>query len=113
MGLILSAILIFMIYSNILDSPFIFDDNANIKENTHIRINEFTLSNMLDAGYKSICFRRPVANISFALNYSIGGKEVAEDIQTVQFQIPDAGKILFCGLRILSSRLALPLSPTV
>ena len=58
------------IYSNTLKVPFIFDD-VHIYENPHIRIT--TLSDIGKAGFNSSSFKtsslRPVAYISFALNY--------------------------------------------
>lgn len=60
---------VFLIYSNNLNGPFIFDDDINIKDNPHIRITEFTITSLSDAGFKGPNSDRPVANISFALNY--------------------------------------------
>jgi len=62
-------ILGFVIYSNTLKSPFLFDDRAHIQENPRIRITELTLKNIAAAAFKSVSPTRPVANISFALNY--------------------------------------------
>jgi len=60
------------IYSNTLESPFYFDDRANITENTRIRLTELSLKGIYEAGFKSILSQRPIANISFALNYYFG-----------------------------------------
>ncbi len=74
---LLSAGIIVAIYSNSIRSPFLFDDLFSIKDNVLIRLNELTFQGLMDAGLKSICANRPVANISFALNYYWGGYDVA------------------------------------
>ncbi|MDY6953184.1 MAG: tetratricopeptide repeat protein [Thermodesulfobacteriota bacterium] len=63
--LFLLSLLVLFIYSNTLDSPFIFDDKPNIQDNPQIRLSELTLDGVKKAGASS----RPVAMISFALNY--------------------------------------------
>ena len=61
--------LIFLIYSNALESPFIYDDLSNIKGNPNIRLTNLTLENVKRAGFGDRFSNRPVALISFALNY--------------------------------------------
>jgi tetratricopeptide (TPR) repeat protein len=61
--------LVFLIYSTSLNGPFVFDDIANIKDNPHIRLTELSLEGLMRAGFESRSSRRPVANMSFALNY--------------------------------------------
>lgn len=68
----LSAIVI-LIYSDTLTTPFIFDDIPNIRENPHIRIPFLSLKNLAWAGFQSPLVNRPVANISFALNFFLHG----------------------------------------
>ena len=63
------VVLGFFIYSNTLKSPFVFDDWQNIQDNPHIRLTELTLKDITEVGIKSRASHRPVANISFALNY--------------------------------------------
>jgi len=65
-----------IIYSNTLNSPFIFDDTLNIEDNAYIRISELNLKTLYKAGFKSPSSRRPLANISFAVNYFFGKYEV-------------------------------------
>ncbi len=67
--LLFLAVVVFLIYSNTLGSPFIFDDSHNIRDNPHIRLSRLTLEGIKSAGFKSPASNRPVANISFALNY--------------------------------------------
>ncbi|MBU1054756.1 MAG: tetratricopeptide repeat protein [Proteobacteria bacterium] len=65
-----------IVYSNTLHSPFVFDDKDNIVNNSFIRLNELSFQNLSDAAFKSNLPTRPVANISFALNYYLGGYQV-------------------------------------
>lgn len=68
-GLFVFIILGFFTYSNTLKSPFFFDDQAHIQKNPHIRLTRLDLKGIVRAGFKSPLPQRPVANISFALNY--------------------------------------------
>jgi Tfp pilus assembly protein PilF len=63
-------------YANTFDVPFYLDDYSNIRENRAIQINRLAFQNIIDAGLRSPLAKRPVANISFALNYYLGGFEV-------------------------------------
>ena len=56
-------------YSNTFKSPFLFDDTAHITENPAIRIENLNPKTITDAAFKSPLPERPVANITFALNY--------------------------------------------
>ena len=63
------AVLVLLIYSNTSRSPFVFDDLPNITQNPHIRISELTADKLRDAAFESPLSRRPLANLSFALNH--------------------------------------------
>jgi tetratricopeptide (TPR) repeat protein len=63
------AVLVSLIYSNTLDTPLVFDDVANIQNNTNIRLTRLTLRRIAEAGFESGGKNRPVPYISFALNY--------------------------------------------
>jgi hypothetical protein len=65
-----------IIYSNTLNSPFVFDDLQNIKNNLYIRLPNFDFQRLCDAGFKSSSSNRPIANISFALNHYWGEYDV-------------------------------------
>jgi protein O-mannosyl-transferase len=69
----LLAIVVILIYADTLTTPFILDDISNILDNPHIRIPSLSLKNVIQAGFRSPESSRPVANISFALNYYIHG----------------------------------------
>ena len=63
-----------IIYSRTINGPFIFDDIPNIVDNQHIRMTKINIEQI-----KEICKSpspRPVANLSFALNYYFGGYNV-------------------------------------
>jgi protein O-mannosyl-transferase len=60
-------------YGNTLAVPFFFDDSQNIVDNPDIRLNALTRSGLEAAGLKGNLRSRPVANLSFALNYYFHG----------------------------------------
>ena len=64
-----------VIYANTLHAPFHFDGKANIVENPHIRITDLTWEQLTVVG-ESPQSNRPVALLSFALNYYIGQYDV-------------------------------------
>jgi len=59
-----------LVYSNTFKVPFVFDDVQQIEENMKIR----RLSNWLSP--KQLFSPRPIAELSFALNYRLGGLNV-------------------------------------
>jgi protein O-mannosyl-transferase len=67
----------FIVYSSSIKGPFVFDDMVNIRDNSKFRLTELTLNEMVRAGFESPCSHRPVANISFALNYYFNRYDVA------------------------------------
>ncbi len=60
------------LYWHTLDYPFVFDDYQNIVENPHIRITSLNWEELQRAATGSNLRERPVANLSFALNYFFG-----------------------------------------
>ena len=56
-------------YANSLHAPFLFDDTHNIQKNHYLKLNTLSVENLRLAAIKSPIRNRPVANISFALNY--------------------------------------------
>jgi Flp pilus assembly protein TadD len=69
MAILVICLVCIFIYSNILNSSFVFDDRVNIHHNPNIRLTKLTLDGIINAGFKSLASHRPVANVSFALNY--------------------------------------------
>ena len=63
------GVLAFLIYANTLTGPFIFDDKHNIQQNPHIRLERLSPGGIAEAALESPAKHRPVANVSFALNY--------------------------------------------
>ena len=64
------------LYSNALSGPFILDDYAHIRDNPSIRLTEFDVDSLYRAGFESPARHRPLAYISFALNYYFGDYNV-------------------------------------
>ena len=56
-------------YSNTLNSSFHLDDKSNIWNNPSVFMREITLETLYDAAFNSPIRTRPVANVTFALNY--------------------------------------------
>jgi len=69
-ALIIIALAAFVIYSNVYQSPFVFDANHSIVKSQVIR----DVSNFLDL--KRIPTLRPVVDLTFALNYKFGKLDV-------------------------------------
>jgi tetratricopeptide (TPR) repeat protein len=69
----LTIFLVFLIYSSNLDGPFLFDDGTNIKNNSAIRLTRLSWTGLKNAAFNSPLSNRPLAYISFALNYYFHG----------------------------------------
>ncbi len=65
LGILSIVLLGAVLYSNILHAPFIFDDYSSIVDNETIKD--------IKASFKDILNNRYITEISFALNYAIGG----------------------------------------
>lgn len=65
---LLLALITAAVYSNTLNCEFAFDDIATIFQE-QIRWNSLELGNLVDVWQNSFLTTRPVANLSFALNY--------------------------------------------
>ncbi len=66
-----------LLYANTFHVPFVFDDIPNIRDNPHIRMTRLSIDEVSDVAFESPSSRRPVANLSFALNYLVHGDAVA------------------------------------
>ncbi len=69
------AAMAFCLYSNSLGGPFVFDDIPNIVDNALIRIDRLDGVQLKRAAAGRLS-TRPVANVSFALNYYLHGYAV-------------------------------------
>ncbi|MGD8962175.1 MAG: tetratricopeptide repeat protein [Desulfobacterales bacterium] len=76
MLLLMLGLLVAAIYANIMGGPYYFDDYFNIRDNHHIRLKQLTLNGLLKAAFENPIATRPVAYISFGLNYYLGGYDV-------------------------------------
>jgi len=74
--LALAAVVVIFIYAGSLTAPFVFDDLSNIRDNPNIRMPQINLHNLAWSALHSPEKHRPVANISFALNYYFNGYNV-------------------------------------
>jgi len=66
----------FIIYAPSIKGPFVFDDKPNILESSAIRLTDFSFAGLKKAVSGGRLSTRPVANITFALNYLIHGYNV-------------------------------------
>src|SRR5215467_11186798 len=64
-------------YANSFSNPFVFDDFASIVRNTTIRDVWNVREVLLSTPDESAVAGRPLANLSFAVNYAISGSSVA------------------------------------
>ena len=64
------------VYWGTLDHTFQLDDKNTIWNNPFIQISSLSVDELVKAGFESVLHNRPVANISFALNYYFHGLEV-------------------------------------
>ncbi len=69
----LTVFLVFLIYSSNLEGPFVFDDGRNIKDNPAIRLIDLSWPGLKEAATNSPLHNRPLAYVSFALNYYFDG----------------------------------------
>ena len=67
--------LVIIIYSPALNGPFVFDDIRNIKENVHSQVKNFSSAALKEAAFDSPLRSRPLANLTFALNYYFHGAQ--------------------------------------
>ena len=65
-----------IIYSNALYVPFIFDDYDNIVNNPYIKVTEFSFQQLYESAFRGIHSARPLAKLTFALNYYFSGEDV-------------------------------------
>ena len=70
------ALMVIFCYMGTLRGPFVFDDEHNITENRFIRVSSLSFDQLYAAAFKSPLPNRPVANLSFALNYYFNGTNV-------------------------------------
>ncbi len=76
MAMLSIAVLCLAAYSNSLSGPFVFDDIPNIQDNLSLHWTSLSGSGVQRAVRESHLPSRPIANLSFALNYYFGQHNV-------------------------------------
>ena len=95
--MVVIALVVVMIYSNIYDAPFVFDDVQQIEENAKIRDLGRCLSH------------RPIAELTFALNYRFGGLNVfGYHVVNVLIHIVNGFLVYLLGMIIFKRLLICP-----
>ncbi len=75
--LLVLGVIVLAIYSNTLSNPFVFDDVSGILNNRNIRLGYLNFENIKKVATNGPYSQRPIANISFALNYHFHQYRVA------------------------------------
>jgi len=96
-----AALVVVFCYMGALTGPFVFDDEPNITENRYIRMSTLDPAGLYAAAFKSPIPNRPVANVSFALNYYFNGHNVV-GYRFVNILIHIANGFLLYGLARLT-----------
>jgi len=100
-----------LIYSNTLQSPFVFDDTGYITEDSAIRMTEFSWENIKKAALEGRPRDRLVPNISFALNYFVGHYNVlGYHLTNIAIHLA-IGLLLFFLVRLTLARFGPPAGP--
>lgn len=102
---VLVGLLTVLAYASTLHAPFVYDDLPNIEQNTGIRIQSLWPRELWRAVSDARLRRRPVANLSFALNYRWGGLNV-EGYHLVNWAIHLAASFAVYRLGWMTLRLA-------
>ena len=58
------AVLVFLVYANSLDGPFVFDDHQNIRDNRALHLTDLDADSLWTAAFTGPSAARTVANIS-------------------------------------------------
>jgi Tfp pilus assembly protein PilF len=65
------------VYAHTLNAPFYFDDVPNIVENPAVHLTQLNIENIRRAATESRLENRPLAYLSFAINFYLGGFDPA------------------------------------
>ena len=95
------------VYSQTLRIPFVFDDRPNISDNEFVRVTSLDPAALYRAAFDSPSSRRPVANVSFALNHVYGGHDV-RGYHAVNIAIHLVNGILVYALFLVTIASSLP-----
>ena len=84
-----------LVYSNSLGGPFIFDDDAAIPSNVHIR-EWWRLADILSPQRGTPLSGRPLVTFSFAANYAVG------HLQTLGYHVVNVAIHIVCALLLFA-----------
>jgi protein O-mannosyl-transferase len=85
-----------LVYANSLGGPFIFDDDAAIPSNVHIR-EWWHLADILSPQRGTPLSGRPLVTMSFAVNYAVG------HLQTLGYHVVNIAIHVICGLLLFAT----------
>jgi len=83
-----------LVYANALRGPFIYDDSMSIVSNEHVRT--LALPDALFSERENPTAGRPLLNLSFAINYAVGG------LDPVGYRVINLALHAACGLLIFA-----------
>jgi tetratricopeptide (TPR) repeat protein len=113
LAVIVLYVLGFAVYLNSFSVPFVFDDYPNIRDNPSIRWTAINIESLHAAVFESHAIRRPIANISFALNYLAGGYDVKGfHLVNVLIHIVNGVLVYFIALILLGRQRTLTERPS-
>ncbi|MDX1776356.1 MAG: hypothetical protein R3297_07220, partial [Desulfobulbales bacterium] len=75
-ALLVLAIWVILLYSTTYEAPFIFDDTANIVNNPFVKLDDLSWQSLRQVATNGPNGWRWLPNISFGLNYYVGGLDV-------------------------------------
>ena len=105
------AITTLVIYQQGINGPFVFDDHGNIQDNLQLRITELNRTTLFNAAMSGRAgpLQRPVAMLSFALNYYFAGgyQYFAFKITNVLIQVACTWLLFIFSLQLLRMPLSL------
>ena len=81
-----------LVYSGGLSGPFVYDDRGTVTDNRTIE--DLWSLDVLAAPHETPVAGRPVANLSFALNYALGGRDVTG------YHVVNIALHVLCGLAL-------------
>jgi len=94
-----------VVYYQGIHGPFVFDDHGNIQENSQIRITELNTASLINGAMSGRAgpLKRPVAMLSFALNYYFadGYQYFAFKLTNVLIQVSCAWLLFIFSLQLL------------
>lgn len=114
LAVIVLYVLGFTVYLNSFSVPFVFDDFPNIRDNPSIRLTAIGIEDLRATVFESPIVRRPIANISFALNYLAGGYDVkGYHLVNILIHVANGVLVYFLALVLLRRDRAITHRPSV